>query len=71
MTEDYEKNTSIENENKIDLNIDKLKEMFFKYRSKSYHDKHINELINLYNLKPNQKIDKELIEKLLVEAIHI
>lgn len=70
MTEDYEKNTSIENENKIDLNIDKLKDVLSS-RLKSYHDKHINELINSYNLKPNQKIDKELIEKLLVEAIHI
>ena len=70
MTEDYEKNTSSENESKIELNIDKLKGVLSS-RLKSYHDKHINELINSYNLKPNQKIDKELIEKLLLEAIHI
>lgn len=70
MTEDYEKNKSSENENKIELNIDKLKDILSS-RLKTYHDKHINELIDSYNLKTNQIIEKEMIEKLLLEAIHI
>ena len=65
---------NIENNNtineKIDIDIDKLKNILFN-RLKTYHEKHIDELINEYDLHNKTEIDKTIMEKLLLKAIHI
>jgi len=77
MTEDYEGNLEIETYKKdkkdketIEINIIQLKNVLSN-RLKSYHDKHIEKLIETYNLRGKTEIEKETMEKLLLEAIHI
>lgn len=74
MTEDYEDNldnsSNKEKVEKIEINIVQLKNVLSN-RLKSYHDKHIENLIDTYNLRGKTQIDKEIMEKLLLEAIHI
>ena len=71
MTEDYEDNLdNPSNKEKIEINIIQLKNVLSN-RLKSYHDKHIENLIDTYNLRGKTEIDKEIMEKLLLEAIHI
>ena len=57
-------------DDKIKLNIPKLKEVLCQ-RLKTYHEKHIDTLIENYDLQNKSEIDKETMEKLLLEAIHI
>jgi seryl-tRNA synthetase len=57
-------------DDKIKLNIPKLKEVLCQ-RLKTYHEKHIDTLIENYDLQNRSEIDKETMEKLLLEAIHI
>lgn len=74
MTEDYEDNldnsSNKEKVEKIEINIVQLKNVLSN-RLKSYHDKHIENLIDTYDLRGKTQIDKEIMEKLLLEAIHI
>jgi len=74
MTEDYEENLdskdNLSNKEKIEINIIQLKNVLSN-RLKSYHDKHIEKLIDIYNLRGKSEIEKETMEKLLLEAIHI
>ena len=74
MTEDYEDNldnsSNKEKVEKIEINIIQLKNVL-STRLKSYHDKHIENLIDTYNLRGKNEIDKDIMEKLLLEAIHI
>ena len=74
MTEDYEDNldnsSNKEKVEKIEINIVQLKNVLSN-RLKSYHDKHIENLIDTYDLRGKTEIDKEIMEKLLLEAIHI
>lgn len=77
MTEDYEENLEIEtykenkkDKEKIEINITQLKNVLSN-RLKSYHDKHIEKLIDTYNLRGKTEIEKETMERLLLEAIHI
>ena len=71
MTEDYEEDKlEINDIEKIQINVPQLKQILSN-RLKSYHEKHIDNLINLYNLKGKESIEKETMEKLLLEAIHI
>ena len=71
MTEDYEDNLdNSSNKEKIEINIIQLKNVL-STRLKSYHDKHIENLIDTYNLRGKNEIDKDIMEKLLLEAIHI
>ena len=71
MTEDYEDNLdNSSNKEKIEINIIQLKNVLSN-RLKSYHDKHIENLIDTYDLRGKTQIDKEIMEKLLLEAIHI
>ena len=67
MAEDCEEEDSID---KIQINVIELKEILSN-RLKSYHEKHIDGLIKNYNLQNKNSIDKEILEKLLFEAIHI
>ena len=75
MTEDYSKGISRENNKEmnketIPINIIELKTILSN-RLKSYHEKHIDNLINTYNLRNKNSIEKETMEKILLEAIHI
>lgn len=74
MTEDYEENLdskdNLSNKEKIEINIIQLKNVLSN-RLKSYHDKHIEKLIDTYNLRGKSEIEKETMERLLLEAIHI
>jgi len=59
-----------ETKNKIQINVPQLKQILSN-RLKSYHEKHIDNLIDTYNLQGKDSIDKDTMEKLLLEAIHI
>ena len=69
MTDDYEEEFENDTE-KIQINVPQLKQILSN-RLKSYHEKHIDNLIQLYNLQGKESIEKETMEKLLLEAIHI
>ena len=55
---------------KIQLDVIKLKQVLYN-RLKTYHEKHIDNLISQYDLQMKDSIDKETMEKILLEAIHI
>ena len=52
------------------INIDYLKSILITHL-KSYHEMHINSLLKKYNISNNQHIHKDIITKLLIDAIHI
>ena len=58
------------NDNLIAVDISKIKNILCS-RLKSYHEKHIDDLILSYGLVNKKEIEKETMERLLVEAIHI
>ena len=55
---------------KIPVNIIELKQILSN-RLRSYHEKHIDNLIDTYNLHDKATIEKNIMEKLLFDAIHI
>jgi len=57
-------------EEKIPIDITKIKKILFT-RLKDYHEKHINDLIDQYDLTKKKEIDKSMMEKILFEAIHV
>jgi len=57
-------------ENKIKIDVVKLKNVLHS-RLKSYHENHIDGIILQYDLYGKESIDKETMEKILLEAIHI
>lgn len=69
MVEDEKISTS-DDTDKIDIDVTNLKNVLSN-RLKSYHEKHIDNLILSYELNDKKQIDKKTIEKLLEEAIHI
>ena len=58
------------NENMIIVDVPKIK-MILSERLKSYHEKHINKLIEDYKLNETEKINESTMKKLLVETIHL
>lgn len=71
MTEDYEEEKlEISDTEKIQINVPQLKQILSN-RLKSYHEKHIDNLIQSYNLQGKESIEKDTMEKILLEAIHI
>jgi hypothetical protein len=58
------------NENMIPINIPELK-LILNERLKSYHEKHIEKLIDDYGLQNKNKIDETTMKKLLLESIHL
>ena len=54
----------------IPINISHIKQILCS-RLKTYHEKHVDELIQTYQLHNKKEIPKELMEKILIEAIHI
>ena len=65
IKEDY-----ISSDEKIMIDVPKLKSVLYT-RLKSYHERHIDDLINQYNLTEKKEIDKLTMEKILLEAIHV
>ena len=54
---------------KIKIDLPKIKSVLYT-RLKTYHEKHIDNLMNQYDLENKKELDKKNIEKLLLEAIH-
>jgi len=54
----------------IHINIFNLKNVLAN-RLKSTHEQHIDNLIQQYNIENNSKISKSIMEKMLIEAIHL
>ena len=57
-------------DDKIDVDIDKIKSILSN-RLKDTHEKHIDDLIDEYNLNDCKRIDKSVMEELLYKAIHL
>ena len=57
-------------DDKIDVDIDKIKNILSN-RLKDTHEKHIDDLIEEYNLNDCKRIDKSVMEELLYKAIHL
>ena len=57
-------------EEKIPIDVTKIKRILFT-RLKDYHEKHIDDLIVQYDLNKKKEIDKSVMEKILLEAIHV
>lgn len=57
-------------EDKISVDIDKIKNILSN-RLKDTHEKHIDDLIDEYNLNDCKRIDKSVMEELLYKAIHL
>ena len=55
---------------KIPIDIVQFKNVLYN-RLKSYHEKHIDNLILSYDLQMKEYIDKDTMEKILLEAIHL
>ena len=73
MNEEKQNNETLKDEkinDTIQFDISKLKEVLCQ-KLKTYHEKHIDTLIENYDLQNKTEIDKEIMEKLLLEAIHI
>ena len=64
------KDESSKKDDKIDVDIDKIKNILLN-RLKNTHHKHIDDLIEEYNLNDCKRIDKSVMEELLYKAIHI
>ena len=54
----------------IPIDVVQLKTVLYN-RLKSYHEKHIDNLILSYDLQMKEYIDKDTMEKILLEAIHV
>ena len=68
--EDKNRGESSKKDDKIDVDIDKIKNILLN-RLKNTHHKHIDDLIEEYNLIDCKRIDKSVMEELLYKAIHI
>ena len=62
-TDGYSKET-------VSIDVPKLKNILYN-RLKSYHENHIENLISQYGLNDKTEIEKEEMEKILLEAIHV
>jgi hypothetical protein len=54
----------------VSVDVPKLKNILYN-RLKSYHENHIEKLISQYGLDEKKEIEKETMEKILLEAIHV
>tara|TARA_B110000495_G_C23015143_1_gene601070 strand:- start:163 stop:837 length:675 start_codon:yes stop_codon:yes gene_type:complete len=57
-------------EEQIIVDVLQLKRVLFS-RLRDYHEKHIDELIDQYELNKIKEIDKSIMEKILLKAIHV
>ena len=57
-------------DDKIDIDVDKIKSILSN-RLKDTHERHIDDLIEEYNLNDCKRIDKSVMEELLYKAIHL
>ena len=78
LTRIKEENTSLKEkikdesvkEEKISIDVTKIKSVLFT-RLKDYHEKHIDDLIDQYELTKKKEIDKSTMEEMLLQAIHV
>jgi|TARA_B110000858_G_scaffold191030_1_gene239773 predicted RNase H-like nuclease (RuvC/YqgF family) len=67
---DLTKQDNLSKEETIKIDVTKIKRILFT-RLKDYHEKHIDDLIVQYDLNKKKEIDKSVMEKILLEAIHV
>ena len=70
LKEKSKDNEDSSKEEQIPIDITKIKTILFT-RLKDYHEKHIDDLIDQYDLTKKKEIDKSVMEKILLEAIHV
>ena len=68
--QEFQESQESQEKDEISINVEQLKVVLCN-RLKSYHEKHIDNLIQNYELETKSSIDKETMEKLLMEAIHL
>ena len=61
---------AVETVEKVPVDVTRLKSVLYN-RLKSYHENHIESLILQYDLNEKTEIEKNLMEKILLEAIHV
>ena len=54
----------------VSVDVNRIKSVLYN-RLKSYHENHIDKLILQYDLNKKTEIEKDLMEKILLEAIHV
>jgi len=67
---DSTKQDNLSKEETVKIDVTKIKRILFT-RLKDYHEKHIDDLIEQYDLNKKKEIDKSVMEKILLEAIHV
>jgi len=67
---DATKQDNLSKEETVKIDVTKIKKILFT-RLKDYHEKHIDDLIEQYDLNKKKEIDKSVMEKILLEAIHV
>ena len=70
ILEDEEETIEVVREPLIPIDVNQLKDVLFN-RLQTYHEKHIDELITIYDLHSKSEISKKTLEELLKQAIHM
>ena len=65
-----DESNNLDSVEKVPVDVTRLKSVLYN-RLKSYHENHIESLILQYDLNEKTEIDKNLMEKILLEAIHV
>ena len=65
-----DESNNLDDVEKVPVDVTRLKSVLYN-RLKSYHENHIESLILQYDLNEKTEIDKNLMEKILLEAIHV
>ena len=70
IVEDEGEKIEVVQEPLIPIDVNQLKDVLFN-RLQTYHEKHIDELISIYDLHSKSEISKKTLEELLKQAIHM
>ena len=65
-----DESNNLDSVEKVPVDVTRLKSVLYN-RLKSYHENHIESLILQYDLNEKKEIEKNVMEKILLEAIHV
>ena len=65
-----DESNNLDSVEKVPVDVTRLKSVLYN-RLKSYHENHIESLILQYDLNEKTEIEKNVMEKILLEAIHV
>ena len=68
--DESDESNNLDSVEKVPVDVTRLKSVLYN-RLKSYHENHIESLILQYELNEKTEIEKDLMEKILLEAIHV